>query len=135
MEYVAEYLISFSYTADQENSFERVERVSSSKFMQVGRSVRTQLCALGKCDTIEVDMINPKDWSNWVRGSIALYAPPKNSWGCAFCQMKFVIPSMLCGTLVLRADSSQMLVFGLSLEIQRSLVSCPYNSRLNRGLV
>ena len=42
---------------------------------------------------------------------------------------------MLCGTLVLRADSSQMLAVGLSLKIRQGSVSCLYNSRLKRELV
>ena len=38
-----------------------VEAVSSSRLVQLGRIVRTQLCALSKCKAIEVDMINLKD--------------------------------------------------------------------------
>ena len=76
-----------------------VEAVSSSKLVRLDRIVRTRLCALGKCETIEVDRI--KDWSKWVRGFIALCEPPKNSGGCEARQMEFALPNMLCGTLVL----------------------------------
>ena len=71
-------------------------------------------------------MINPKDLSKWMRGSIVLQESPKNSWGCDVLQIKFALHNMLCGTLVLCAESSQMLAFGLSLEIRRGSVLCPY---------
>ena len=73
-----------------------VETVSSSRLVQLGRIVRTWLCALGKCETIEVDMINSKDCSKWVRWSIALCEPPKNSWGCKARQMELALLNMLC---------------------------------------
>ena len=53
-----------------------VEAVSSSKLVRVVRIVRTRLCALIKCEDMDVDMINLKDWSKWVRGSIVLLDSP-----------------------------------------------------------
>ena len=49
-----------------------VETVSLSGVMRVGCRVRTRLCALSRCDAIDVDMINPRVWSKCVRGSMAL---------------------------------------------------------------
>ena len=49
-----------------------VKRVSSLKIVRVVRIVRIRLCTLNKCETMAVDMINPRDWSKWVRGSIIL---------------------------------------------------------------
>ena len=111
-----------------------VEAVSSSGLVRLDCSVRTRLCALSKCEAIEVDMVNPKDWSKWLRGSITLCEPQKNSWGREACQMEFARPKLLYGTFVLRADSSQMLAFGLSLKIRGGSVSCPYSSLLNSRL-
>ena len=56
-------------------------------------------------------MISPKDWLKWVRGFIVLYESPKNSWVCVVCQMKFAPPNMLCGTLVLCADFTNVAIW------------------------
>ena len=41
-----------------------VETVSLSGVMRVlGCRVRTRLCALSRCDAIDVDMISPRVWS------------------------------------------------------------------------
>ena len=95
-----------------------VETVLSSGLVRLDRSVRTRLCALIKCEAIKVDMMSPKDWLKWVCRVVALYESPKNSCGCVVRQMKCALPNMLCGTLVLRTDSSQILAFGLSLKIR-----------------
>ena len=71
-----------------------VKAVPSSKLVRVGRIVRTWLCALSKCEAIKVDMINPKDWLKWQRGSIALYEPPKNSRGWEAHHIEF--PCLIC---------------------------------------
>ena len=112
------------------------EAVPSSGMVRLDRSVQTRLFVLSRCKAIKVDMINSKNRSKWVCGSIALYEPPKDSWRCEACHIEFALPKMLCETLiVLCADSSQMLLFGLSLKIRRDSVSCPYSSLLNNGLV
>ena len=51
---------------------EAVEAVSSSKLVRVMRTVWIRLCTLNKCNAMVVNMTNPRDWSKWVRGSIAL---------------------------------------------------------------
>ena len=40
-----------------------VEAVSSSKLVRVDCTARIRLCALSKCEAIDVDTINTKDWS------------------------------------------------------------------------
>ena len=40
---------------------DEVETVSLSRVMRVGCRVRTRLCALSRCDAIDVDMISPRD--------------------------------------------------------------------------
>ena len=49
-----------------------VEAVSYLELVKLVRIVWIRLCTLNNCEAMPVDMINPRDWSKRVCGSIVL---------------------------------------------------------------